>query len=174
MRRIMLSLLLLSSIPGLGLAQTSDQPRGQGYAFFAPGGATSKYATTGTIHFGAGSEALVYRGFGVGGEVGYVAPTRSLSNGLRTLSLDGSYHFLPSKKQRKVVPFATGGYTLFFRSGTANLFNFGGGINYWFRERAGLRLEFRDHVWPGEGGRQCTTGDFASVSHSDEAVWAER
>jgi hypothetical protein len=41
---------------------------------------------------------------------------------------------------------ATVGYTLFFRSGTANGFNFGGGVNYWFREHLGLRLEFRDNV----------------------------
>ena len=32
------------------------------------------------------------------------------------------------------------------RSGAINGVNFGGGVNYWFRERVGLRLEFRDQV----------------------------
>jgi hypothetical protein len=63
-----------------------------------------------------------------------------------TLSPDVSYHFRPRSGEQKLVPFVTGGYTLFFRSGTANGFNFGGGVNYWFREHLGLRLEFRDNV----------------------------
>jgi len=40
----------------------------------------------------------------------------------------------------------TGGYTRFFGDGSANGFNFGGGLNYWFKERIGLRLEVRDNV----------------------------
>jgi hypothetical protein len=47
---------------------------------------------------------------------------------------------------RKVSPFVTAGYTLFFRDFTVNGFNFGGGTNYWFSESKGLRFEVRDNV----------------------------
>ena len=81
-------------------------------------------------------------------EIGYLAPARSISEGVGILSANGSYHFLNGEPSQKLVPFVTGGYSLAFREGSANLFNFGGGVNYWFRERMGLRLEFRDHVIP--------------------------
>ncbi len=55
------------------------------------------------------------------------------------------------------MPFVTSGYTPMFRSGTTNGFNFGGGVNYWFREWTRLRLEFRDHVSINLGD---TTGHF--------------
>lgn len=44
------------------------------------------------------------------------------------------------------MPFVTGGYSLRIRAGVASAFNFGGGVNYWFKDRVGLRLEFRDHI----------------------------
>jgi hypothetical protein len=44
------------------------------------------------------------------------------------------------------VPFASSGYTLLFRSGAVNGVNFGCRVDYWLRERLGLRLEFRDQV----------------------------
>jgi hypothetical protein len=91
----------------------------------------------------------VYKGLGVGGELGYVTPWHAFSNGLGVLSADGSYHF---NRSEKVVPFVSSGYTLLFRSGSINGVNFGGGVNYWFRERVGLRLEFRDQVGLSGGG----------------------
>jgi len=145
MRRLILGLLLLALVSIPGMAQTSDEHKGQGYVFFAPG--TTSPEAIGTMHIGGGGEALVYKGLGLGGEVGYLAPWRAFADGIGVLSLDGSYHFRPRSGEQKLVPFVTGGYTLFFRSGTANGFNFGGGVNYWFREHLGLRLEFRDNVW---------------------------
>jgi opacity protein-like surface antigen len=146
MRRLILGLLLLVLVSIPGMAQASDEPKGQGYVFFAPG-TTSPGTPTGTVHFGVGGEALVYKGLGLGGEVGYLAPWSSVGDGMGTFSPDLSYHFRSRSGEQKLVPFVTGGYTLFFRSGTANGFNFGGGVNYWFREHLGLRLEFRDNVW---------------------------
>jgi hypothetical protein len=35
---------------------------------------------------------------------------------------------------------------MFFRNGVANGGHFGGGVNYWLKERVGLRFEVRDHV----------------------------
>ncbi|MDQ3010723.1 MAG: hypothetical protein M3X11_08495 [Acidobacteriota bacterium] len=36
---------------------------------------------------------------------------------------------------------------MFFRSGVDNGVNFGGGVNYWFKDRIGLRFEVRDHMF---------------------------
>jgi hypothetical protein len=46
-----------------------------------------------------------------------------------------------------VRPFVTGGYTLGFRDGHENLFNVGGGVDFWLKPKVGLRVEFRDHIW---------------------------
>ena len=45
-------------------------------------------------------------------------------------------------------PFITGGYTLGFRGGSENLYNLGGGIDYWPKQHVGLRFDVRDHVLP--------------------------
>jgi hypothetical protein len=75
-------------------------------------------------------------------------------------SPNGCFYFVHGR-DIKLDPFVTGGYTLSFRSGHANLFNFGGGLNYRFRTRRGGQLEFRDqvhtdgssvHYWGGRFG----------------------
>ena len=146
MRRVILGFLFFFMAPGVASTQSSDEHRSRGYVFFAPG--ASAPGGTGTLHFGGGSEGLIYKGLGVGGELGYHAPWRSFGDGLGVFSLNGSYHFLPRKNEGKVVPFLTSGYTLFFRSDSLNLFNVGGRVDYWCRERVGQRFEFRDHVHP--------------------------
>ena len=119
--------------------------KGQGYVFFAPGGIIGDGYSVGTLHFGGGGEALLYRGLGIGAEAGYLAPWRQLGDGIGLLSIDGSYHF---RRNQRFTPFITGGYSLGFRSGTANLINFGAGAHYWFKDQVGLRFEFRDHIDP--------------------------
>jgi hypothetical protein len=144
MRRLIGTLLLAFSLPLLASAQATGWYGGQGYAFFAPG--VTSPGGTGTVHLGGGGEVMVYRGLGLGAELGYLAPWRSFSDGLGVFSPNVSYHLLPAAGDGKVEPFVTGGYTLLFRSGTVNGFNFGGGINYWLKEHVGLRFEVRDNV----------------------------
>ena len=142
MSKLIFVILLTALFSIVATAQGSEH-RGQGYAFVAPGGFTEGGST---LHFGVGGEGFVYKGLGVGGEIGYLGATRSLGEGFGVLSPNVSYHFLNASKSGKFVPFVTGGYTLLFRSGTANAFNVGGGVNYWFKERVGLRFEVRHHV----------------------------
>lgn len=141
-----ISLLVLSAT--LLHAQTPSSPeyRGHGYAFGAVGGATG--SSDPLFHVGAGGERLLYKGFGVGGELGYLWVGESPDVGLGVLSADAQYHFLKASRSGKVVPFVTGGYSLLFRSGALNGVNLGGGVNYWFKERVGLRFEVRDHFLP--------------------------
>lgn len=138
MRKLLLMMFLMALIPTIGIAQ-----RAEGYGFIAPG---RIYDET-TVHFGAGGGGPIYKGLGAGLELGYLSPAKRLGDGFGIFSANGSYHFLRESASGKVVPFATGGYSLAFSSGSANGFNFGGGVNYWFADRAGLRFEVRDHVF---------------------------
>jgi hypothetical protein len=129
---------LLVFLPTLVSAQTSSY-RGQGYVFFGPGAASNFGNTDGTFHVGGGGEVFLYRELAGGAEIGYLAPWKTAGDGIGVFSLDGSLHF---DRTAKLTPFITAGYT---RAGRANGINFGGGIEWWFRERKGLRLEFRDY-----------------------------
>jgi hypothetical protein len=142
MRRWMWAVVWLVVAPGLVAAQAANERRGQGYVFLAPV-AVSDEGAVATVHVGIGGEGLVSRGLGLGGEIGYLAPPGRLEAGVGLFSANGSYHF---RRGQKLVPFVTGGYSLLFRSGAAHGANFGGGINYWFRDRIGWRLEFRDQI----------------------------
>jgi len=133
-----LGLLLGSVLPAL-----AADPAGQGYLFVAPGVITGGGDTDASIHFGGGGEGFIHKNIAVGGELGYAARWADLGGGLGVFSLDGSYHFA---RREKLSPFVTAGYSLGFRSGHTNLFNYGFGVNYWFKQRQGVRFEFRDHV----------------------------
>lgn len=146
MRRLAFALVVLLLVPALAGAQDANGRRAQGYLFAAPGGVSVLGNTAATFHAGLGGEYLVVKGLGFGGEVGYLFPTRSPGDGIGIASVNGSYHFVNDNKERKVVPFVTLGYSRAFGQGGANLINFGGGINWWLRERVGLRLEGRNHV----------------------------
>lgn len=144
MRHAMMVLWLLAFMPCVTAAQQEREKNyGQGYAYVAPGGSTCDGNTLSTVQFGGGGEALFYKGVGIGGDIGYLAPTRGLGDGIGMFSLNGVYQ---ANGSSRITPFVTGGFTLAFRSGTANGFNLGGGIHYWFSDRQGLRLEFRDHL----------------------------
>lgn len=140
---LLMTLLLMTLMAGLASAQT---PGGQLYTFVAPGGVAGGNGASATMHYGFGGEGFVYDGLSVGGEIGYAASLRRQSQGLGIASGNGSYHFKNSSGDGRLVPFITGGYSVLFRSAAAHGFNFGGGVNYWSKERLGVRLEFRDHV----------------------------
>jgi hypothetical protein len=142
MRKLFLAPLLAVLLPFAAAAQSVDR-RGQGYAFVAP--TTSTGGGSG-LHFGAGGEGLVYKGLGLGAEVGYVAAARELGEGIGVLSPNVSYNFTKASRSGKFAPFVTGGYSLLFGSDALHAVNVGGGLNWWFKDRVGLRLEFRDHV----------------------------
>jgi hypothetical protein len=125
-------------------AASFPAPALEGYVYVAPGAVTGGGYTNGTLHIGGGAEKIFGPGIGVGAEIGAVGSWNNFRTAIGIFSVNGSYHFLP--RPARIDPFVTGGYSLGFRSGTLNFGNFGGGINYWFGERLGLRTEFRDHV----------------------------
>jgi len=145
MNKLMIVIMLAAILPSAVAAQNKER-RGQGYVFLAP--TTSTEGGAG-LHFGVGGEGLVYKGLGLGAEIGYLAQARELSRGAGVLSPNVSYHFLRASGSGKFSPFVTGGYSLLFTGNEAiNAVNLGGGLNWWFKDRIGLRLEVRDHI-PG-------------------------
>lgn len=145
MNRIPLLLILLLLAPPATRGQGGPKvPGGQGYVFWSAGGANTETAIQ---HFGGGGETYLRKGLGIGAEIGYLSPLRGVGDGIGVLSVNGLYEF-GRTKTGKLRPFVTGGYSLAFRGGTAHAVNFGGGVNYWFSRRAGLRFEIRDHFPP--------------------------
>lgn len=142
MKRFCSTLLLLLLIQTGLFAETKTSDRGQGFVF-AGLGQPARSAPSPLFQFGAGGEGMLLPTLGIGGEISYLGPVTVLRQGIGVMSLNGSYHFTPKEK---IDPFVTTGYSLFFRSGTANGFNIGGGFNYWLRDNLGLRVEFRDQV----------------------------
>ena len=146
----------VTGMPAAALAQTAVAPvksvGGLGYGFLGLGAASFEGDSVGTWHVGGGGEAVFRDAFGVGAEFGYLSWLEESSDGLGVLSVNGAYHFNGAAGAARWRPFVSGGYTLGFDGDvTENLFNIGGGVDYWLKPRVGLRIEFRDHVWAEDG-----------------------
>src|SRR5262245_48266084 len=142
MRKLIFVILLAVLLPFAAAAQNKER-RGQGYVFVAPGIFAEEY---GTLHIGGGGEGVSYKGLGVGAEIGYLGFTDDLGEGFGVFSPNVSYHFTNGARSGKFAPFVTSGFSLLFRGRAEPAVNIGGGMNWWFKDRIGLRLEVRDHV----------------------------
>ena len=146
MKRWLCSAFVLVLVPALSWAQ-SDSKRAWGYVFGGLGGASDGEGAF--AHIGGGGEGLLYKGFGLGGEIGYFAPiSENFGDGIGILSVNPSGHF---NRSEKLSPFVTGGFSLAFRDGAAaGGGNIGGGVQYWLKENVGLRFEFRTHIFSSD------------------------
>lgn len=100
-----------------------------------------------SVHVGAGGEVIAVDRVGVGGEVGFF-------NRLIVGSANATVH-LAGVANARVSPFVTGGYTrmgIGDGEGAFSAFNVGAGLHVWTGNRAGIRLEFRDHYRPDDRG----------------------
>jgi hypothetical protein len=141
MRTICL-LALGMTLAGHGTAQA----QALGYAIGGPAGISGFFASSASLfHAAGGGEALVKGRAGIGAEFGALG---SASSVLLVVSVNGVFHF-PSSLPARLSPFVTGGYT-YMGSGDGSFsgWNAGGGLDFWAKERLGLRVEFRDHVRP--------------------------
>jgi len=154
MKKLISTALLLIALSQSALAQSSNSSRGQGYLFFAPGlsDGNGRIPSGTSIHIGGGGEGFVYKGLGVGAELGVAGPWSGFGGeafGVGSVNL--SYHFLPSATDRKLEPFVSLGYTLFFRAGVTHGGHAGFGLNRWLNNDVALRFEIRDDVEGGHG-----------------------
>ena len=137
--------LMLSA--GLSNAQTT----GQGHFAGGAGTYSNGFSSGQVLQVGGGGEALIQNRFGIGGELGLAGGG---GDAWATLSLNASLHFPKQGAANGMVPFVSGGYTrmaFFTESGGSNALNVGGGLSYWFRDRKGLLVEFRDVVYHALG-----------------------
>jgi hypothetical protein len=135
---------LIAFLPSLSLAQASQDYRGQGYVFAGP--SYSSYYSSALINAGGGGEGFVHKGMSVGGEIGGFVHTGPSDAAFGVISPNVSYHFREASSSGKLVPFVTGGFSLFFKGRADPGSNVGGGLNYWFKDHLGLRIELRDHI----------------------------
>ena len=145
-RKLFAVIFVLVFISAIASAQSPDERRGWGYGFIAVGG-TAGDGSIVTFTYGGGGEWLIYKGLGVGTELGNVTPISDFGSGLGIFSTNASYSFGARDRSRKAVPFVTGGYSLKFRDDddSGGGLNIGAGVQYWASDRLGVRFEFRDH-----------------------------
>jgi hypothetical protein len=143
------AMLLLGALAFCG--SSSAHAQGLGYAIAGPAGFSGFYGSAASsLHAAGGGEGLVAGRFGIGGEVGVFA---NRSSALLVVSANGAFHAATQFSDRRVVPFVTAGYTHFGRGdGSFSAWNAGVGFDVWMKDRAGLRLEVRDHVRPDSRG----------------------
>jgi hypothetical protein len=126
---------------GVATAQNTRE-----YLFLAPGAESPVGSHEGTLHgygAGAGGELLLGSHFGVGAEIGGMAPGKGKAS--ETIGIFSANAYGHLRREKSFDPFVVGGYSMFFRDFTANGGNVGVGANYWFHENVGLLLEGRDH-----------------------------
>jgi hypothetical protein len=148
MRNVLAICCFLGLLSGSGWAQERHKPRAGGHFFFAPG---QRHDTgSSTLQIGGGGEGYVYKGLGFGGDVGAlnVQSTTGVRQWTSMVSLNALYHFNSADKSR-FSPFIIGGVTVIPAFDVPGGVNIGGGLQYWFRDRIGLRIEFRDHILTG-------------------------
>lgn len=128
---------------------TEFKYRGSGYAFATGGSCQHGYAVAGA---GGGAEGFVWKGLTVGFEAGF----QNFINSFRymELSMPIGYHFVNRKTPARWDPFIStsllGIGVSVERGGFGAAGSLGGGVNYWFKKRIGLRLEFRSHILASE------------------------
>jgi hypothetical protein len=151
MKKLIATAALLLVVPMLASAQDADhQYHGQGYGFCGLGTSMGYPFDHPTVwQVGFGGEGFLYKGLGLGAELGYVhwGPNE---NQAWMPSGDVSYHFRGNRARARVDPFVLSGASGYLPTSHgargAPAGNFGGGVNLWFEKHAALRLEVRDHV----------------------------
>jgi hypothetical protein len=138
LRIVLLPLILLL---GISVPRAVAQPLAYGIA--GPAGVSGFFRASRSWHAAGGAEFVIPAGVGFGGEFGFM-------QSLAVLSLNASLHF-PSRSM--LSPYVTAGYTrMGSGEGSFDAWNAGAGADYWFGARAGLRMEFRDHIRPDARG----------------------
>lgn len=141
MKKISIVVLAVMLFASPALAQDVSGVNTRGFVFVAPGTYTG-YDSETMLRFGGGIETVARNGLGFAFDAGWLTTTRGLENGITSVSGAMLYEF---PLDRPVRPYLRGGAGLIAnRSGSEAFWNIGGGINYWFRDRHGLKVEVRD------------------------------
>lgn len=122
-----------------------------GYAFGAiagiPGRSPFTFWGGSYVQGGAGGEVAIGEHFTGGGELAALISTREQYARSGAIASAGPMYHLLKRSSGKADPFVGGGVSLLVSNGAGAMLYYGGGVNYWFRDRIGFRAEFRDHIW---------------------------
>ncbi|MEW6131024.1 MAG: hypothetical protein AB1757_28595 [Acidobacteriota bacterium] len=143
MKKLIFMVMFFTLASTAGLAQTKER-QAWGYLFAGAGGSSDGVALW---QVGGGGDGLMHKGLGIGGELSVIAAGDGGSGGVGVASVNLSGHF---NRANKAQPFITGGATVAFSIGAAGGGNVGGGVQYWFKDRVGLRIEARDYIFSSD------------------------
>ena len=139
---------ILAAFSFVLILATAANAQGLAYAEGGLAGVSGFFGDmSGSFHVAGGGEVVAANRIGIGGELGFF-------NRLIVGSGNVTAH-LGGVRDATVSPFITGGYTrmgIGDGEGAFSAWNVGAGLHYWATERAGLRLEFRDHFRPDSRG----------------------
>lgn len=108
-----------------------------GYGFI--GGAFGGHGGfDGAFRYGIGGEARLAPLVTAGGEIGGIS-----QNGTGVLGSGNVSVHIPARP--RIDPFVTGGFSVGHKGATGLWVNLGGGVDYWFQHRLGVRAEFRGY-----------------------------
>jgi len=130
-----------------GTAQARSHSHG--YLFVAPG--TFSFGDSdAALAAGVGGEGVFPGGVvGLGAELAAVGVRGSSDTTFGLASVNGYFH-VPRPYSNKDL-FLTAGYSALFQfSEKIDMFNVGGGINWWLAPHVGLKAEFRNHARTGD------------------------
>ena len=132
---VLTALLALAS-PALAQETTAAVTR-TATVFGSLGGMSS--GSSGLLHLGAGEDVIWPNGLGFGADFGYIGATTGFADGLMMLTAGPIYEFRTSSSFK---PYVRGGLTVALNGDVAlSLMHVGGGVNKWFDERWGMKLE---------------------------------
>ena len=141
MRRVWILALGVLLFASPAFAQANRRAETRAFVFAAPGVITG-FSDATVIHFGGGVEAVAACGFGFALDAGYLAEPDRFKSGLGSASAAAIYQF---RREGRAQPYIrAGGGWLVGAYGGAAFWNIGAGLNYWFEDRKGLKVEVRD------------------------------
>ena len=141
----LLILTALIALPGALAAQDQAAPHDRANGHVTAGLGVCQHGVL-LLGIDGGGEGFVYRGLALGGDIGAYSFTDTEPFGVATLG--GNYHFVRRAAVGRFDPFIGAGYTMVFSPGWyhGSGASLGGGINYWFTNRIGLRLDARAYI----------------------------
>jgi len=159
----------LPAIGGLALfafcAPAQAQSHSHGYLVVAPAVVSSSGENDAGLQAGVGGEGVFPGGIiGLGAEIGALS-LRGIAGSVVGMASANGYFHIP-RPLSSFDPFLTAGYsTVIDVFNSTNLFNIGGGTNWWFAPHLGLKLEFRDHLRSGNETSNIATFRFGLAFH---------
>lgn len=142
MRRISIVVLVMLVFASPAFAQENPGTETRGFFFVAPGTFTGYSGDPVMLRFGGGVETVARSGLGFAFDAGWLTSSEGMDYGMGSFSGAVMYEF---PVNGRVKPYVRGGAGIVAnRSGGEPFWNFGGGINYWFRDSTGLKVEVRD------------------------------